>query len=62
MLVEDEFEEREVTGPLELLRAAGVEVVIVGPLAGRTYRASKARAVVAELAAGKARAATSTPW
>jgi protease I len=34
MLVEDEFEDRELTGPLEALRAAGATVIIVGPTAG----------------------------
>src|SRR6476646_7128803 len=30
MLVEDEFEDRELTGPLDALRAAGATVTIVG--------------------------------
>ena len=30
MLVEDEFEDRELTGPLEALRAAGVTAVVAG--------------------------------
>ena len=37
VLVEDEFEDSEVTGPVELLQAAGLEVVLVGPLLGHTY-------------------------
>ncbi len=37
MLVEDEFEDRELTGPLEMLRAAGATVTIVGPTAGARY-------------------------
>ena len=31
MLVEDEFEDRELTGPLEALRAAGATVTLIGP-------------------------------
>ena len=33
MFVEDEFDERELTGPLDALRAAGATVTIVGPAA-----------------------------
>ena len=56
MLLEDEFEDSEVTGPLERLGQAGLEVVLVGPLAGHTYTGKKGTALVAQLAAGKARA------
>ena len=56
VLVEDEFEDSEVTGPVELLQAAGLEVVLVGPLLGHIYTGKKGTTVVAELAAGKARA------
>ena len=56
LLVEDEFEDADVAGTSDLLRSAGVEVVIVGPLAGRTYRGRKSLEVEAELAAGKAHA------
>src|SRR6478736_3681684 len=56
MLVEDEFEDRELTGPLETLRAAGITVVVVGPTAGATYRGKRGEAVVtAELSAGAAK-------
>jgi len=56
MLVEDEFEDRELTGPLEALRAAGAAVTIVGPAAGTNYRGKRGHAVVtSELAAGSAR-------
>ncbi len=56
MLVEDEFEDRELTGPLEALRAAGATVTIVGPLQGAEYRGKHGEAVVtADLAAGAAR-------
>lgn len=55
--MEEEFEDSEVTGPAQLLRDAGIEVVLVGPLAGATYTGRKGAAVVADMAAGKARAA-----
>ena len=56
LLVEDEFEDSEVTGPTEALRAAGVEVVLVGPAAGAVYRGKRGGSVVADLAAGRVRA------
>ena len=43
ILVEDEFEDRELTGPLEALRAAGATVTIVGPTAAHDFTASAAR-------------------
>ena len=56
MLVEDEFEDRELTGPLEALRAAGIAVTIVGPTAGTQYRGKRGEAVItSDLAAGAAR-------
>ena len=56
MLLEDEFEDSEVTGPAERLAQAGIDVVLVGPLAGHTYTGKKGTALVSQLAAGKARA------
>jgi protease I len=56
LLVEDDFDGREVLETLQTLRAAGVAVTVVGPVAGATYHGKKAGAeVTAELAAGKAR-------
>src|SRR5215213_6969343 len=56
MLVEDEFEDRELTGPLEALRSAGITVVVVGPTAGASYRGKRGEALVtAELSAGAAK-------
>jgi protease I len=56
MLVEEEFEDRELTGPLDALRAAGATVTIVGPSANAEYRGKRGDAVVkSELAAGAAR-------
>jgi deglycase len=58
VLVEDEFEDRELTGPVDGLRAAGATVVLVGPTAGARVRGKRGEAVVdADLAAGAARAA-----
>src|SRR5258705_5984001 len=56
MLVEDEFEDRELTGPLEALRAAGATVTLVGPTAGAEFKGKRGEAVVkSDLAAGTAR-------
>ena len=56
ILVEDEFEDCELTGPLDALRAAGATVTIVGPSANAEYRGKRGNAVVtSELAAGAAR-------
>ena len=55
MLVEDEFEDRELTGPLDALRSAGATVTLVGPTAGAEFRGKRGQAVVtAEMAAGAA--------
>ena len=56
MLVEDEFEDRELTGPLEALRAAGAHGHVVGPSAGTEYRGKRGDAIVTcGLAAGAAK-------
>src|SRR5688500_17942532 len=56
ILVEDEFEDLELTGPLDALRAAGAVVVLVGPTRGANYRGKRGdAAVTADLAAGAAR-------
>jgi protease I len=55
LLVEDEFEDREVTDCARMLRNEGVEVVLVGPILGRVYRGKGEAAVTAELAAGAAK-------
>ena len=56
MLVEDGFEDRELTGPLEALRAAGAQVTIVGPTKGTSYRGKRGEATVtSDMAAGEAR-------
>jgi protease I len=57
LLVEDEFEDRELTGPLDALREAGATVTLIGPSAGATYRGRRDAEVTADLAAGAARIA-----
>jgi len=56
MLVEDEFEDRELTGPLDALRAAGATVTVVGPTAGTQFKGKRGDAIISsDLAAGAAR-------
>ncbi|MBI2833050.1 MAG: type 1 glutamine amidotransferase [Acidobacteria bacterium] len=56
MLVEDAFEDRELVEPLDTLRAAGAEVVLIGPTAGATFTGKRGEAsVTSEIAAGSAR-------
>jgi protease I len=56
MLVEDEFEDLELTGPLEALRAAGATVTVVGPTSGARFRGKRGQAAItSDLAAGAAR-------
>jgi protease I len=57
MLVEDEFEDRELSGPLETLRAAGVIVTVVGATAGAEYKGKRGQFTVkADIGAGAAKA------
>jgi protease I len=56
ILVEQEFEDSELSGPLDALRAAGATVVLVGPTAGAQFRGKRGETVVtSDLAAGAAR-------
>jgi protease I len=56
ILVEDEFEDRELTGPLDALREAGATVTLVGPTAGADFKGKRGHALVtSDLAAGSAR-------
>jgi protease I len=56
ILVEDEFEDRELTGPLDALRAAGADVTIIGPTRGASFRGKRGDATVtSDIAAGEAR-------
>jgi len=53
LLVEQEFEDRELTGPLDALREAGATVTIVGPTADTEYKGKRGQATVtADAAAG----------
>jgi protease I len=55
MLVEAGFEDRELTGPLEALRAAGATVTLVGSAAKTDYHGKRGEATVtSDIAAGSA--------
>ena len=56
VLIEQEFDDRELVGPVETLRAAGARVTIVGPTAPTEFRGRHGQVVSSELAAGRARA------
>jgi protease I len=55
ILIEDEFEDSEVFGPLEGLSGAGVTVTIAGPAAGAIYRGKKGQTATAAVSAGSVR-------
>lgn len=56
MLVEDGFEDYELSGPIEALRAAGVIVTVVGAATGAAYTGKRTGTVVtADLGAGGAK-------
>jgi protease I len=55
VLVEDEFEDVELIGPVEALRSAGAEVVVIGAVAGAAYHGKRGATVMADVAAGRAR-------
>src|SRR3954465_6131864 len=58
ILVEQEFEDRELAGPLEALRGAGATVVLIGPTAGSQFTGKRGEVVVtSDIAAGSARIA-----
>ena len=58
ILVEDDFEDRELPLLLECLREAGMTVTIVGMAAGAEYRGKRLEATVrSDIAAGKAKTA-----
>ena len=56
LLVEQDYEDREVFGPLETIRAAGADVIIVGPTAPTEYRGKHGGVITSAMAAGCARA------
>ena len=51
ILVEDHYEDSELTSPRDALDAAGVQVTIVGPVAGQRYNGKKGGFIVADVAA-----------
>src|SRR5881409_3262037 len=56
ILVEEGYEDRELTGPLDALRAAGATVTLVGPTAGAEFKGKRGQAIVtSDLSAGSAR-------
>jgi protease I len=56
MLVEEGFEDRELAGPLEALRAAGATVTLVGSAAKADYHGKRGEAIItSDVAAGSAR-------
>jgi deglycase len=58
LLVEQEFEDRELTGPLDALREAGAIVTIVGPTADTDYKGKRGQATVtSDAAAGSVKMA-----
>ena len=57
ILVEDGFEDRELTGPLEGLRAAGATVSLVAPYAARQYTGKRGQVVTSDAAAGAVKSA-----
>lgn len=57
ILIEDLYEDVELTSPREALLSAGAQVTIVGPIAGRQYSGRNGSVATADLDAGSARAA-----
>ncbi len=55
ILVEDLFEDTELTSPRDALAAAGARVVLVGPMAGKAYTGRHGGVVTADVAAGAVR-------
>lgn len=55
VLIEDGFEDAELTSPIEALRGAGADVTVVGPKAGATFTGKRAAVVIADHAAGAVR-------
>jgi protease I len=55
ILVEDLFEDVELTSPRDALSTAGVRVTIVGPMAGKAYTGKHGALITADMAAGSVR-------
>lgn len=57
VLLTDKFEDSEASSPIEALRAQGMEIVVVGPKAGKTYEGKKGEfAVTSDIAVVEASA------
>jgi len=57
VLVEDGFEDHELTGPVSGLSTAGATVTLIGPHAARQYTGKRGQVVTSDVAAGSARSA-----
>ena len=55
LLVEDGFEDAELSGPVSGLTAAGVRVTLVGPQAARQYTGKRGLVITSDAAAGAVR-------
>jgi protease I len=55
VLIEDEFDDRELTETCDLLGRSGATLTVVGPVAGARYRGRRGTVRPADLAAGGAR-------
>ena len=56
LLVEEEYDHRELSAPLDALRQAGAHVNIVGPVAGVEYKGKRGNgSITSDLAAGSAK-------
>ena len=55
LLIEHNFEDREVFELLETLRSANIDVIIVAPAASTDYRGKQSGVITSMLAAGKAK-------
>ena len=58
ILIEEEFDDRELAGPLETLRSAGATVTLIGPAAATDYRGKQGHVIAkSDMAASAARIA-----
>jgi deglycase len=55
ILIEDGFDDEELSGTIERLSAAGLQITIVAPFANRTYSGRHGRAVTSAMTAAAAR-------
>jgi protease I len=55
ILIENDFEDGEIFGPRDAFRAAGADVVIVGPTAPTSFRGKHGATVTSDVTAGRTR-------